>query len=664
MKSFELSDKFVKQYIKKDPGFGFNGLGEITFFRTYSRQKEDGKNEQWYEVVRRVVEGCFSMQKNHVKEYNLGWNDEKAQYQAQKMYDKIFNMKFLPSGRSLWVMGTDAIYKKGLYESLNACTFVSTKNITTELTKPFEYLMDMSMLGCGVGFDVKGANLLTIRKPKGKFDFQIPDTREGWVESLKYLLEAYFIGSSLPLFDYSLIRGKGLLLKTFGGLSSGPDPLIKLHEQINNKFENRQNTIITETDIVDLMNMIGCCVVAGNVRRTAQIALGNPTEEFLKLKDYTWDTETMSYQGSNVKRSEWGWTSNNTIFANIGDDYTKLSEQISLNGEPGIFWLNNTHNYGRMNGEIDTNDSRTEGTNPCGEQPLESYEMCCLVETFPTRHDNLSEFLDTLKYAYLFAKTVTLGKSRWSETNRVQMRNRRIGTSISGITQFIGKSGLNELKTWLEEGYKTIKHYDKIYSEWLCIPKSVRVTSIKPSGTVSLLAGVTPGVHFPESKYYIRRIRFSINSTLLSSIKAAGYNVVPDANDPKNTVIVEIPVEVNNCFKTIDDTTIWEQLAITAFLQKYWADNQVSSTITFKPWEQGQIKSALDFYQYQLKLISFLPKLYNTKVYPQMPYEKITKETYEELLSKIKPDKLMFNDTTDRAEPELYCSNDSCTLKI
>lgn len=661
MKNFELSDNFIKRYKSLDPDFGFNGLGKITFYRTYSRQKDDGINERWYEVVRRVVEGSFSMQKAHITEYNLGWDEEKAQLQAQEMYDRIFNMKFLPSGRSLWVMGTDAIYKKGLYAALNACSFVSTKDLGKELTKPFEYMMDMSMLGCGVGFDVKGAGQLTIRKPKGEFKYAIPDTREGWVESLKFLLEAYFIGSSKPIFDYSLLRAKGEPIKTFGGKSSGSEPLKRLHEQINENLSKRIGDKITATDITDIMNQIGCCVVAGNVRRSAQIALGEPTEEFLKLKDYYWDSIDYRYYGSNAKRSEWGWTSNNTVFTEIGDNYADLAEQVAVNGEPGFFWIHNTHNYARMNGIIDTTDNRAEGTNPCGEQPLESYEMCCLVETFPTRHTDLDDFLKTLKYAYLFAKTVTLGKSHWAETNRVQMRNRRIGTSISGVAQFIGTRGLEELRKWLTTGYDVIKKYDQIYSDWLCVPRSIRVTSIKPSGTVSLLAGVTPGVHFPESTYYIRRIRFSVNSSLLKDIKAANYNVVKDVNDPDNTMVVEIPVEVKNC-KTIDDTNIWEQLAITAFLQKYWADNQVSSTVTFKPWEKDQIKTALDYYQYQLKLISFLPKA-DTKVYPQMPYEKISEKEYLEMISTIKPELLKFDKITDKAEPELYCTNDVCTIK-
>lgn len=661
LNNFKLSEDFIKKYKTIKPDFGFNGLGEITFYRTYSRLKEDGINEQWYEVVRRVVEGSFAMQKNHIIEYNLGWDEEKAQIQAQEMYERIFKMKFLPSGRSLWVMGTDAIYKKDLFAALNACSFISTKDLAKELTKPFEYMMDMSMLGCGVGFDVKGENKLLIRKPKGEFKYIIPDTREGWVESLKFILEAYFIGSSLPIFDYSLLRKKGEPIKTFGGISSGPEPLIKLHKQIIEKFNKKIGEKLTATDIVDIMNQIGCCIVAGNVRRSAQIALGLPTEEYLKLKDYTWDTSTMSYKGSNSKRAEWGWTSNNTVFSEIGDNYNDLAKQVSVNGEPGFFWINNTHNYARMNGLFDTNDNRAEGTNPCGEQPLESYEMCCLVETFPTRHENLDDFLKTLKYAYLFAKTVTLGKSHWAETNRVQMRNRRIGTSISGIAQFIGKYGIEELRKWLESGYSTIKKYDQVYSDWLCVPRSVRVTSIKPSGTVSLLAGVTPGVHFPESTYYIRRIRFSVNSSFLKTIKDANYFVEKDIDDPDNTVVVEIPVEVKDC-KTIDDVTIWEQLAITAFLQKYWADNQVSSTVTFKPWEQNQIKSAIDYYQYQLKLISFLPKA-DSKIYPQMPYEKITKKEYDEMVSKIKPEYLSFNKVSDRAEPELYCSNDSCILK-
>ncbi|MFW6225439.1 MAG: fused protease/ribonucleoside-triphosphate reductase, partial [bacterium] len=284
--------------------------------------------------------------------------------------------------------------------------------------------------------------------------------------------------------------------------------------------------------------------------------------------------------------------------------------------------------------------------------------MCCLVETFPTKHESIEDYLRTLKFAYLYAKTVTLGNTTWAETNRVQLRNRRIGTSLSGIAQFIETRGIEELKSWLKQGYNTLKYYDDVYSDWLAIPKSIKLSTVKPSGTVSLLAGVTPGMHYPESNYYIRRIRISKNSSLLKEIINSGYKVEEDKNDSENTMVVEFPVEIPNV-RSISQVSMWEQLSIAAFLQKYWSDNQVSSTITFKEHEKNDIKNALNYFQYQLKSISFLPKI-EKGAYPQMPYEEITKEQYEKEISNIK--NIYLKDTKEEAIPEKYCDTEHCEL--
>jgi len=665
MNKFYLDKEFVDKYKTIDPGFGFNGLGEITYLRTYSRIKEDGTNEQWHETIERVVNGLYTMQKEHIIDHNLGWSELKAQDSAQEMYDRMFRMKFLPSGRSLWALGTNIINEKGLYAALNACSFVSTENIDKEFSKPFEYMMDLSMLGVGVGFDVRGANKLSIRQPKDEIEYIIPDTREGWVKSISLLLNAYFKAEAFPRFDYSLIRPYGTLIKTFGGKSAGSEPLQKVHEQITLLFykklvmSNPNAHLLTSTDIVDIMNMIGVCVVAGNVRRTAQIVFGNPQdEEYLKLKDYTWDSTSLSYKGSNAKRSAWGWTSNNSIFANVGMDYSSIAKQTSLNGEPGYFWLDNARKYGRMIDDPNYKDSRAIGSNPCGEQTLESYEMCNLVELFPTRCTDLEDFLRTIKFAYLFGKTITLGKSHWSDTNKVQLRNRRIGLSVSGIAQFLENQGINTLIEWLDLGYNTVQNYDKVYSDWLAIPTSIKTTSVKPSGTISLLAGVTPGVHFPESRYYIRRIRIAKNSDLLEPIKKANFKVEDSVDDPEMTAVVEIPVDVGKC-KTINDVSIWEQLLLAEVLQAYWADNQVSCTITFKPWEKEQIKTSLDYFQYKLKAVSFLPKA-DKLSYAQMPYEEINEDEYKRMYSEISH--LTFKNISEDSKPEIFCDNESCTF--
>ena len=652
---FQLSDNFVDKYKRKKPPFGFNGLGELVYMRTYSRIKENGKNERWWETVRRVVEGTYSMQKKWIDSHQLGWNPWQAQKSAQEMYERMFTMKFLPPGRGLWAMGTPITEKKKLYAALNNCAFVSTSTLKEDYAKPFCFLMDASMLGVGVGFDTKGAGEIIVKgvnTNKKTTIYQIPDTREGWVKSLKLLLESYFHGTNPVKFDYSLLRLLGEPIRGFGGVSSGPEPLREVHEDIRQVLERNSGSPITVTTIVDIMNLIGKCVVAGNVRRTAEIVFGDPTdEEYLNLKNYK----------VNPHRDQYGWTSNNSVFAELGMDYTEIAKRIVDNGEPGFAWLENMRHYSRMKNGGDDKDHRAMGGNPCLEQTLESYELCCLVETFPNNHETLDDFKRTLKFAYLYAKTVTLGRTHWSDTNRVMLRNRRIGCSVSGVAQFITNRGLHELSTWLEEGYHTIQRWDNSYSDWLAIPKSIKTTSVKPSGTVSLLAGATPGLHYPESRFYIRRIRISVNSELIEPLKKAGYKIEPAFGSEDSTLVVEIPVDVGEGIATASELTIWEQFSLAALMQRHWADNQVSCTVTFNPETEGaQIPHVLKYFQYHLKGISLLPR-HDYGAYPQMPYEKIDEKEYNKQIKKL--GKLNFGVIkNEEAEVEKFCNNESCEL--
>ena len=655
MEKFHLSENFINKFKRKRPPFGFNGLGELVYMRTYSRIKENGKNERWWETVRRVVEGTYSMQKNWIDSHQLGWNPWQAQASAQDMYERIFNMKFLPPGRGLWAMGTPITEEKGLYAALNNCAFVSTKTLKEDYSKPFCFLMDASMLGVGVGFDTKGAGEIVVKGIDDNRDeqvFQIPDTREGWVESLRLLLESYFHGQAPVEFDYTKVRPAGEPIKGFGGVSSGPEPLMEVHEDIRKVLDNNSGEPISVTTIVDIMNLIGKCVVAGNVRRTAEIVFGDPdSEEYLDLKNYK----------VNPHRDQYGWTSNNSIFAELGMDYTDVCKRIVDNGEPGFAWLDNMRSYSRMQNGGDDKDHRVAGGNPCLEQSLESYELCCLVETFPYNHDSLEDYQRTLKYAYLYAKTVTLGKTHWSETNRVMLRNRRIGCSVSGVAQFITKHGMEELRNWLESGYDTIQEWDKVYSDWFAVPKSIKTTSVKPSGTVSLLVGATPGMHYPESRFYIRRMRLSKHSELIEPLKKAGYKLEPAFGSEDSTMVVEVPVDVGEGIRTAAELSIWEQFSLAAFLQRHWADNQVSCTATFDPeTEAEQLPHVLNYFQYRLKGISLLPR-HPLGAYKQMPYESITEKEYEKQVSKL--GHLSFVGVEgEEAEIDKFCNNDVCDI--
>jgi len=652
---FKLSENFVNKYKRKKPPFGFNGLGELVYMRTYSRIKKNGKNERWWETIQRVVEGTYSMQMNWIEQYQLGWNPWQAQKSAQEMYDRMFNMKFLPPGRGLWAMGTRITEKKKLYAALNNCAFVSTKTLKEDYSKPFTFLMDASMLGVGVGFDTKGAGEVMIKLPnpnRGIEEYVIPDTREGWVESLKLLLESYFHGTAEIQFDYTKIRALGEPIKGFGGVSSGHEPLEEIHVEIRKVLNRNVGEPITVTTIVDIMNLVGKCVVAGNVRRTAEIVFGEPDDdEYLDLKNYK----------VNPHREQYGWTSNNSIFAELGMDYTDVCKRIVDNGEPGFAWLENMRKFSRMQNGGDNKDHRVAGGNPCLEQSLESYELCCLVETFPNNHDSLEDYKRTLKYAYLYAKTVTLGKTHWSDTNRVMLRNRRIGCSVSGVAQFITKHGMEELRKWLEDGYDTIQDWDCIYSDWFAVPKSIKTTSVKPSGTVSLLAGATPGLHYPESRFYFRRMRLSNQSELIEPLKKAGYNVEPAFGSEDSTMVVEVPVDMGEGIRTAAELSIWEQFSLAAFLQRHWADNQVSCTATFNPeTEADELPHVLKYFQYRLKGISLLPRT-NGGAYKQMPYEAIDEKTYHLEVEKLS--RLTFGVIkNEEADVEKFCNNDVCEI--
>jgi adenosylcobalamin-dependent ribonucleoside-triphosphate reductase len=655
MEKFQLSENFINKYKRKRPPFGFNGLGELVYMRTYSRIKEDGKNERWWETIKRVVEGTYSMQKNHIESYQLGWNAWQAQSSAQEMYDRMFNMKFLPPGRGLWAMGTSITEERGLYAALNNCAFVSTKTLKEDYSKPFCFLMDASMLGVGVGFDTKGAGEVMIKLPnpnRGIEEYVIPDMREGWVESLKLLLESYFHGTAEIQFDYTKIRALGEPIKGFGGVSSGHGPLKEIHEEIRKVLNRNVGEPITITTIVDIMNLIGKCVVAGNVRRTAEIVFGDPyNEEYLDLKNYK----------VNKHRETYGWTSNNSIYAELGMDYNDVCKRINGNGEPGFAWLENMRSYSRMKNGRDNKDHRVAGGNPCLEQSLESYELCCLVETFPNNHESLEDYLRTLKYAYLYAKTVTLGKTHWSDTNRVMLRNRRIGCSVSGVAQFITKHGMEELRKWLEKGYDIIQEWDCMYSDWFAIPKSIKTTSVKPSGTVSLLVGATPGMHYPESRFYIRRMRLSNQSELIEPLKKAGYKIEPAFGSEDSTMVVEVPVDAGEGIRTAAELSIWEQFSLAAFLQRHWADNQVSCTATFDPeTEANELPHVLNYFQYKLKGISLLPRK-NGGAYKQMPYEAINEKEYNKQVKKL--GFLSFVGIEgEQAEVDKFCNNDVCDI--
>ena len=644
---FTLSPSFLGDYQRRTPEWG--PVGYVTYKRTYARPLPWGLSEEWWQTCARVVQGVFTVQKWHSRRHHLPWSEAKARRSANEMFRLMFDFKFLPPGRGLWMMGTEYVERNG-GAALNNCAFVSTEFLHRELsfTEPFEFLMDMSMLGVGVGGDTRGRLGIRITGPRPDLlpiEYIVEDTRQGWLKVLRLTL-GQWIGGARVTFDYSQVRPAGEPIKGFGGISAGPEPLRLMVERINDLLQARQGAYLTSSDIVDLFNIIGACVVSGNVRRSAEIMLGEPNDaSFLALK-------------ANPAHP-WRWASNNSIFAEVGQDYYDVAFRTGQNGEPGYFWLDNARAYGRMKDPMIYADERAVGTNPCSEQTLESYELCCLVETFPSRHDDAADYLNTLKYAYLYAKTVTLIPTHNRQTNVVMLRNRRIGTSMSGIVEAINRFGTREFFSgFCDEGYRYLRELDEHYSNWLAVPRSIKITSVKPSGTVSLLPGVTPGIHFPHAEYYFRTIRIAKNNPLLSALVEAGYRVEDDVVDALHqTAVVYFPVHERNYLRSKDNVSIWEQVELLAQMQYWWADNQVSATVTFKPEERDDIRRILELFETRLKSVSFLPLADHG--YAQAPYITITQEEYERAAAAIRPLSISIDnhDTVDA-----YCDGDRCEI--
>ncbi len=727
--TFKLSDNFLEQYRGLQPAWGFGDLSYFTFKRTYARLMTDGTQEEFVDMCERVVNGTFRIQEKHCKLNGLPWNAHKAQRTAQEMFERMWAFKFLPPGRGLWMMGTEHVDKVGS-AALNNCGFVSTEDLPVELGSPFAWAMDMLMLGVGIGFDTKGANKVYISAPEhadpthlpvGKegelmdmgdyFIYMIPDTREGWVEAIRLVINSFQKkGSNKHVFlNAAYVRPSGQPIKGFGGISSGPSPLLEAADSIRRILIARDTQLLTSVDITDIFNLIGKCVVAGNVRRSAELAIGDITDiDYVTMKDNRLHEKELNHHR---------WASNNSVFVNRFTDFSSVIENIALNGEPGLIFLDNARHHGRFkDGYIPEDDDRYDhvaGFNPCAEQQLESYELCCLVETFPHNHKDVEDYLRTLKFAYLYAKTVTLVPTHEERTNRVMMRNRRIGCSISGIQQAINKFGrANFFDSFCDKGYETIKSWDRIYSRWLGIPRSNRMTTVKPSGTTSLLAGALPGVHHSHSKASFRTIRVAANSDLVAQLLAANYwlefahtdvdklerilgagpapksrfvldydmdeakrdatdlcsvdinqddfakVILPEFAALGGTLVAYFPVIERDVKKTKFEATIWEQLNTVREMQHYWADNAVSCTITVKKTEVPQLQDAIEYFAPYVKTLSFLP-LKDHK-YIQAPYQEADEDKVRKYAERLLP--LDLSDEKQKAKGTRFCDGDTCEI--
>jgi ribonucleoside-triphosphate reductase len=667
--SFHLDEDFVAMYasVPVDWGFPVGGglsLGEFTYLSKYAGANPDGTKESWAECVARVINGMYSIQRNYCVGNLIPFDMDKAQVSAQEAYQRHHAMKWTAPGRGLEKMGTRFVHTAGS-ASLQNCSFWSTKNMGIDPTKPFVRLMEESMLGIGVGFDTKGSGQVLLREPDptNVEKWIVPDSREGWCESLRLLLASYFeAGHPTWEFDYSLIRPAGEPLKTFGGTASGPEPLRRLHLRIRTMFLGRAGETITSRDIVDIANLIGQAVVAGAKRRAAEIALGEVTDtDFIGLKDWN-DPKNTDRTASGTG---WAWTSNNSVLATADDDLHHIIEKIEVNGEPGIVFLDMLRNYGRLvDGEQPGIDGGADGVNPCAEQPLDGRgEKCTLVEVHLNRAESREDFLRTLKFAFLYGKTVTLLPTHWDDVNAVMARNRRIGVGLTGVAEFVETHGMKTLRAWMDAGYREVRRWDKVYSEWLAVRESIKVTTLKPAGSTSLLSGATPGVHWaPLAGRFKRTMRFHKTDPMVAVLAEHGFHIEPDQQAPETTVVVTFAAE-GPVMRDQYHVSLWEKASLAAEVQHWWSDNGVSVTLTYLPHEKADVRRVIDAFTGRLKTMSFIPIDASGIQYPQAPFQPITDAEFEELRGQLTeiPQEELYG--MQRAtEGDKFCDGDTCVL--
>lgn len=631
----------------------WSSIGYITYKRTYARRLDEqdinSPTEEFADTVDRVVKSANN-------QLGVGFTED----ESERLRKYLLQLKGTVAGRFLWQMGTDTVNKLGL-SSLQNCAFT----VVDKPVEPFTWAMDLLMLGSGVGYNIQKENVDKIppvnvdfkcptRSDTNDADFIVPDSREGWVALLGKTLKAAFLAhkTGKQTFTYStkMIRSKGAPIKGFGGTASGPEDLVWGITEIGKILEKRAGRKLKPVDALDIMNIIGAVVVAGNVRRSAQIAIGDPDDvEYLLAK--RWDLGNIP---------SWRAMSNNSVVCHdIGDLHEFFWDGYEGKGEPyGLINLKLSRKVGRL-GETQYPDPKVQGYNPCAEQSLADKETCCLAEIYLPNIDSYEEFVDVAKLLYRVNKHSLALPCHLEATENIVHENMRMGIGVTGVLQ-----ATEEQKAWLSKAYEELREYDKQYSKEHGYPASVKITTVKPSGTLSLLPGVTPGCHPAYARYMVRRIRISSNHALVDACRKHGYHVEYqqnfDGSEDHSTVVVSFPFSHGDNAVLAKDMTAISQLETVRWLQENWSDNSVSCTVYYRKEELPEIRKYLKkYYKNNHKSLSFL--LHSEHGFRQAPLEEISKEQYEALVAVTTP--ITSISVLDIGLDDSECATGACPIR-
>lgn len=643
-----LSKEFLDKYKDKQPDWGFNGLGYIVYKRTYARKLEgQERTEEWNETIARCIKGAQKIGAKYTKE------------EAERLYDHVFNLRCCFSGRGLWQLGTKL--SDTMADALLNCWVKKVSCVDD-----FVFIFNESMLGGGVGCNISKEYTQEIPRVKTGVkcrlkntkdaEFIVPDSKEGWGELWRKLLEAYLVTGKG--FDYSMvcIRNAGEPLKTFGGIAPGPKPLIDGAEELCRILENRAGKKLRTPDVADIICTGGEIVKSGGIRRTAIILMGDVDDaSYLTLK--RWDLGGIPNYRAN---------SNNSIICN---NFTHLPEKFwdgyVGNGEPyGLINLKLSRKNGRL-GETEINgfdlrDDSIIGFNPCAEATLADGESCNLSELFLNKLTSKEQMLDCAKLLYKTQKAIAAHNYLFEETNKIVHKHMRLGLGVTGVCQ-----KLDDIEEWCDYVYKNLRTYDKEWSKQNGMPESIRLSVVKPSGSLSLLPGATPGVHPGFSEYFTRRVRFSTNDPIVDKLRAAGYKIEPeirfDGTNNHDISVISFPCKFEKGTLVTKDTTAIKQMELVKKLQTCWADQAVSVTTYYKLEELEGVKEWLaKNYNNSVKSISFL--LHTNHGFKQPVLEEITKEVYEKQLASLKSISFKTDSSTEIIDIE-SCETGACPIR-
>lgn len=611
-----------------------NKAAEFVCVRTYARWiDENNRRETWAETVDRLV---------------TFFEEERGEKIPKKVLRKVreymLSHDVMPSMRAVHSAG-------GAARADNTCMYnCSFRKINS--IEAFAECLYILMCGTGFGFSVLPEDVENLPEvPEIIADaagtFVVPDNRAGWADSVKHLLQALYAGRDLDI-DYSKLRPKGARLKTMGGRSSGPAPLITLHQYIREVFQNAQGRKLTTVECHDICCQIAEIVVVGGVRRSSEISLSAlQDEEMRHAKD--WPVPVRRYMANN-----------STVYPEKPDAVTFLREWGSLaasgSGERGIFNLGSA----RAKAPNRRESSLIAGTNPCGEICLRDKEFCNLSEVVVRSEDDLDTLLDkvtTATWIGVIQSTFTHFPYLSPEWKENCEEERLLGVSITG--QMDNPRVLTEdaLKAMKARAQRTARHAAKV----LGVNPPAAITCVKPSGTVSQLVDSASGIHPRFSEYYIRRYRISATDPLFHMMRDQGVKFMPEvgqrrkdwnaaergdrdvctiyvdgekwSKDKVTTWVVAFPVKAPRGSVTRDEMSALDQLEWYKKIQENWCEHNASMTVYVKDEEWFEVGNWVYKHWDIINGVSFLP--YDGGKYELAPYEHISKEEYEEMLEKF-----------------------------